>query len=132
MSGEQTEEEVRQEYVRSMGPALGNVFFGLRNECVLLHWKWQEFVVLFGTKPERIELLNEAAGSFFWIVQDTLWDDVLLRISRLTDPPRSAGKHTLSLQRLPLLVPTTFRGQADILLQECLTKCNFARDWRNR
>jgi hypothetical protein len=115
-----------------MGPTLGTVFFELRNECVMLHWKWQEFVTLFGTKTERIELLNDAAGLFFWIVQDTLWDDVLLRIARITDPPRSAGRDTLSLQRLPLLVATTFRGQVEALLQDCLTKCTFARDWRNR
>ena len=115
-----------------MGSALGNVFFELRNECVMFHWKWQEYVVLFGTKPERIELLDEAAGAFFWIVQDTLWDDVFLRIARLTDPPRSAGKDTLSLRRLPLLVAAAFQGQVDTILQECLSKCEFARAWRNR
>lgn len=132
MPSEQTAEEARQEYVAAMGTELGGVFFELRNECVMLHWKWQEFVALFGTKPERIAILNEAAGAFFWVVQDTLWDDVLLRIARLTDNPTVAGKDTLTLKRLPTLVEAPFRSVVDGLLQECLTKCRFARDWRNR
>lgn len=50
MSSEQTAEEARQEYLAAMGTELGGVFFELRKECVMLHWKWQEFVALFGTK----------------------------------------------------------------------------------
>jgi hypothetical protein len=132
MSTERTEVEARREYVAAMGAELGGVFFELRNQCIMLHWKWQEYVALFGTKPERIELLNEAAGAFFRVVQDTLWEDVLLRIARITDPARSAGSDTLSLQRLPFLVETTFRREVEALLQECLSKCTVARDWRNR
>jgi AbiU2 len=132
MSSEQTAEEVRQEYVRKMGPELGNVFFRLRNECVMLHWKCGEFVELFGTSPERIELLNEAAGAFFWVVQDTLWEDVLLRISRLTDAPKPAGKDTLTLRRLPALVAAPIQIGVERLLQDCIDKSAFARDWRNR
>jgi hypothetical protein len=132
MSREQTAEEVREEYVRAMGHDLGNTFFEFRNECITLHWKWEEYVALFGTNPGRIELLNRAAGAFFRIVQDTLWEDVVLRIARLTDAPKSMGKDNLTLQRLPALVETALQGKVETLLQECLNKGSFARDWRNR
>lgn len=127
-----TAEQVEQQYVDSLGPELGRVFHLLVNECSWLHWKWGEYITLFGSKPERIDLLNEAAGAFFRIVQDSLWEDVLLHISRLTDPPKSAGKDNLTLQRLPHLVAPEVRAEVDRLLNECLDKSAFARDWRKR
>ncbi|SRR6266571_2593078 len=128
-----TPEEVEQQYVDSMGAELGRVFHELGNECSWLHWKWGEYVTLFGSKPERIDLLNAASGAFFRIVQDCLWEDTLLHIARLTDPPESAGnKKNLTLQRLPPLVVPEVRAKVDALLQDCLAKSEFARDWRKR
>jgi hypothetical protein len=124
--------EIREQHVESMGAELGTVFHELWNECVLLHWKWEEFVTLFGSTPERVELLNRAAGAFFRIVQDTLWEDVLLHISRLTDPPSTFGKENLTLLRLPSIVDVKVRASVEALIQECLAKCEFARDWRRR
>ena len=54
-------------------------------EAAFLHLKWNEYVVLFGTGPERVDLLNRAAPGFFHLVQDSWWDDLLLHISRMTD-----------------------------------------------
>lgn len=127
-----TSKEVEQQYVGSMGAELGRLFHELVNECSWLHWKWGEYVTLFGSKPERIDLLNAASGAFFRIVQDCLWKDTLLHIARLTDPPESAGKKNLTLQRLPTLVMPEVRAKVDTLLQDCLTKSEFARDWRRR
>ncbi len=124
--------EVESRYVRAMGSELGKVYFRLWNECTWLHWKWAEFVTLFGTKATRVELLNKAAGGFFRIVQDCLWENVLLHICRLTDPPRSKGKDNLTLQRLPNMVSPSLRPEVQQLLAVVLTKSDFARDWRNR
>ena len=123
-----TPEEVEQAYVNSMGPELGLLFHELSNECSLLHWKWGEYVILFVSKPERIDLLNEAAGPFFRLVQDNLWEGILLHIARLTDPEKSAGKKNLTLHRLP--IPGVPNAKARI--DECSENAKFARDWRNR
>ena len=64
-----------------MGPELARPFCRLSNECQWLHWKWGEYITLFGSKSERIDLLNAAAASFFWIVQDSLWENILLHIA---------------------------------------------------
>src|SRR2546430_16292006 len=63
----------------------------LWNEVAWLHAKWHEYKELYGEKPPRLELLNRASGFFFRIVQDTLWENTLLHLARLTDPSRSAG-----------------------------------------
>ena len=59
-----------------------------------------EFERLFGD-AEHVELLNLVGGAFFADVQRILWDDQLLRLTRLTDPPRTAGKDNLTVKRLP-------------------------------
>jgi hypothetical protein len=132
MSRELSADEARQSYIAAMGSELGPLCFELWNECVLLHWKWEEYVTLFGTSPGRINLLNDSAGAFFRIVQDSLWEDILLHISRLTDPPRSSGKDNLTLQRLARLVEDQLQPPLRTLLTTCSAACAFARDWRMR
>ncbi len=127
-----TPEQVEQLYVDSLGVEFGTVFHRLVDECTWLHWKWGEYVTLFGSEPERIDLLNESASAFFRMAQDTVWDDVLLHIARLTDPARSAGKDNLTLRRLPAFVAPELREEVERLLSECLDRCEFARDWRRR
>jgi hypothetical protein len=80
-------EEVRQQYLKILGPELGLVCYDLYNQCGWIHVKWHQFLQLYGTKPERIEQLNGAAPVFFRIVRDTLLDDTLLNLTRLTDSP---------------------------------------------
>ena len=128
-----TADEVREEHLASMGLHLGPVYHALWNEVAWLHAKWHEYKELYGEKPARLDLLNRAAGLFFRIVQDALWEDTLLHLARLTDPPRSAGKENLTVLRLSALVDDGgLREQLDALLTEAQLKTGFARDWRNR
>jgi len=133
MASNLTADEVREEHLATMGPRLGPVYNALWNEVAWLHAKWHEYKELYGEKPARLELLNRAAGLFFRIVQDTLWEDTLLHLTRLTDPPRSAGRQNLTVSQLPVLVDDlTLREQLEALLTEAQSKTQFARDWRNR
>src|SRR5205807_6827029 len=96
-----TPEETRNHYVSQMGGELGNLFYALWQEVAGLHNEWHEYVQLFGTNQSRIALMNEAAPAFFRIVQDELFDMTVLRIARITDPPKSAGKSNLTIRQLP-------------------------------
>jgi hypothetical protein len=125
-------EDIEQHYIDAMSMELGQTFFRLLNESARVHLKWQEYVALFGTDPSRIELLNRAAAGFFRLVQESLWDDILLHISRLTDPRIVATKDTLTLERLPHLVDAELCPDAQRLLQVIHDKTLFARDWRIR
>ena len=94
-----------------------------------------EFRELF-TRAEDVSLLNAlTGGGFTWDIQNVLWDDLLLRVCRLTDPPRSAGKHNLTVRRLPALCEqhgTSLYEQVQRLVHAVVKEAEFARDWRNR
>lgn len=118
-----------------MGDDLGLIFWRLFNECAWLHVKWREYVRLFGVDEARIELLNKTAPGFFRLVEDSLFEDVVLHIARLTDPERvgsSGGRATLTVQRLPKLVAEAIRPEVGAKLTLALEVTAFARDWRNR
>lgn len=133
MSRHQTPEEVRQGFIKIMGELLGSSFYVLWQELSWLYTKWEEYVELYGTKPSRIDLLNKAAPRFFRIVQDVLWDEMILHIARLTDPPQSKYKANMTIRRLPDLVENAHTKKALApLIEASIQKSDFCRDWRNR
>src|SRR6267378_3492997 len=95
-----TPEEAKKYYVAAMGKDLGDVYYALWQEVGWLHNEWDEYLQLFGTNESRIKLMNDAAPRFFRMIQDDLVDAIVLRIGRLTDPPKSAGKSNLAIQQL--------------------------------
>lgn len=126
-------DELKAERVAAMGAELGKLYHALTNELSWILLKWSQYTALFGTKPERIELLNKAAPLFFVVVQDTFWDDMLIHLSRLTDSASSVGKANLSVKRLPALIQdSAFRTEVAALVTATVASCDFARDWRNR
>jgi len=135
MSGQQSAEEVEAEHIAKLGPDLGPVYHALWNECAWLNVKWQQYQVLFGTSPEHIELLNHVAPVFFRVVQDTLWEGILLAMCALTDPLRSVGKANLTVYRLSELTKESdpnFREELTEDIKAAREATEFARDWRNR
>ena len=133
MNATKSQDESQSEYLAAMGLELGSVFFALHKEVVWLHAIWQEYRTIYGTSPEQLKIANRAAGFFFKIVQDELWDSVLLRIARITDSPRSAGRANLTVQALPgLIVDADLRLQLEELIQLSLDKAEFAREHRHK
>lgn len=132
MGFEETADQVRDRHLTKLGPKVGPVFHALWKDVVWLQVKWQEYRHLFGT-PGRVDLANSAAGLFFRIVQDSLWQETLLHLSRLTDPPRSSGKTNLTLKVLPELIDDpVLRSDVSGLVNQAGNATMFARDWRNR
>jgi len=127
-----TAEGTEQQYIEVMGLDLGRPYHRLWSECVWLHLKWNDYTTLFGTKSERIDMLNSAAPAFFKLIQDTMWEAIILHICRLTDPPKSFGKENLTLQCLPDLISIEAKPKLENLLNVAKDKCTFASDWRNR
>jgi hypothetical protein len=128
-----TSAEDKQQYIAAMGERLGLQYEALWQDMAYLHLVWLEFRELFGIKESRVVLLNEAAGLFFRIVQDQLWEAVILQIAKLTDPPSSNGKSNLSIQSIPKLVDDPiFKKEINGLCERALTASSFARDLRNR
>jgi hypothetical protein len=130
---EQSPEEMKLACKATMGERLGLLYYVLWQEIGWLHMKWHQYVVLFGTKKSRVALLNEAAPAFFRTVEDSLWEDVLLHISRLTDPPGGGATAKLTIKRCHALVddpPTAQKVKAAV--EKAIDLSSFCRDWRNR
>ena len=120
-------------YVAHMGERLGKRYDELWQELVWLNVKWAQFVGLFGSKPERIDLLNGTAPLFFRVVQDTLLEDVLLHIARLTEHSRPKGRNEkLTIHTLPALVDPRIRHGVSYGVKIAQQKAATCLDWRHR
>lgn len=85
---------------KSIPLEIAPVFDKLKSEIVWLHGRWIILEQLFGKSPERVDLLNEVASSYFYITQDVLVNDILITISRLTDKSSIKRNENLSLGQL--------------------------------
>ncbi|UKE51130.1 hypothetical protein KCU57_01660 [Xanthomonas translucens] len=133
MTSTQSMEEVHANYVALMGDELGVAFATLHRKLIELHMVWQQYRQLFGSDEETVALLNRTAGLFFKIVQDEIWDSVLLGISRMTDPPETRGKKNLTIHSLPLLVDdAALKNELQGLCSAALDQAAFAREHRNK
>lgn len=128
-----TAEQVRTRSITMMPVPLGEIYYALHNEVVWLYLKWKAFRALFARSPETIKLLNVAAPAFFHELQRMMWEDILLHLCRLTDPPQSMGHDNLTVRRLPDSIPdANLQNQVRPLVDASRQKTEFARDWRNR
>jgi hypothetical protein len=117
----------------TMPVALAAQFEPLFKEIMWLTAKWSEFLKLYAADKETIDLINRSAGYFFVIVQDTLWDDVLLHLTRLSGPARTGKNKNLSIFQFPLLVDSdTLRAKLESLLNERDEVFAFADRHRNK
>jgi AbiU2 len=128
-----TAEDIRAQNVAAMGQDMGEIYSALWQQLTWLYQKWGQFVEAFGTSPERIKTFNDAAPGFFGTVQDSLWENVLLHLARLTDPPATAGKANLTFSKLcTLVIDEPLRTEVTTALSVVQKEVAFARDWRNR
>lgn len=69
------------------------------HDAIFLRFAWDNHRYLFRTQ-ERRNILSAAAPEYFAWTQQLLLDDVLMRISRLTDPPGNRHQENLTLEGL--------------------------------
>jgi HEPN superfamily AbiU2-like protein len=134
MSEHLTPDQVRQNYITKMGKELGGQFNRIYNECAWLHLKWGDYVALFGTSQSRLGILNASAPGFFRLLNDSLWNDLLLHLCTLTDDPEVGRRkrQTLTIRRFSKLVDPAIQKNIKRLVSDAVKKCEFARDWRDR
>ena len=92
--------------------------------------------ILFQSQ-EDVELLNAiTGGGFLWDVQIVFWDDLMLRLAKLTDPVkggRGREKKNLTVQLLPAFCcDDSLRDEMQRLVNEAVEATEFAREWRNK
>lgn len=127
-----SEDQIRAENAAAMGAQLGALYSALWQELAGLHFKWREYLELYGTKESRVALLNAAAPYFFRLVEDAFWENILLHLCRLTDPPSTSGRGNLTVSRITPLVAPAISPNIAALVSAAQAKTEFCRDWRNR
>lgn len=109
----------------------------LYNETVEVHAYWQLFDKLFGGSQDQLDLLNRSAGFCFYVIRDALLTDILLTLSKLSDPAESYGKTNATaehlLNEIRNLTPAPAPGdKLRSLLQGYIHACKPIREVRNK
>lgn len=129
-----TSNDMEQPYVVPMEPEVKDAATILAAQLIELHVIWTQYCQLFADAG-TVELLNRSAGLFFMIVQDALWDRVLLGICRFIDPSESRGGRdkNLTLRSLaPLITNIELRGKVEVACAAAVSSAKFALDHRNK
>ena len=133
MGKTRTAEEIKRDMIKVLGTDFGSLLFALHNEIIWLTLRWIEFKELYGTKESRIEVMNEVAPFFFFTIQRVLRENLMLGISRITDPPKSFKKKNASIKTIPQFIEDDgFKEELEKDIQEIIENATFCRDWRNR
>jgi hypothetical protein len=83
-----------------MPETIKSTFDDLKDEVAWLHTIWENHRQLFQTSEKRRKLLAEWAYAFFLIIHQVLIDNVLLLLSKLTDPAGEGKTQRLSSETL--------------------------------
>ena len=119
---------------------INEIYMPLFSQVAHLHTKWGIFCQLYASGNEIVKLLNWSSGSFFRVYQDVLAYDILLEISRLTDPKQTGkgkiARDNLTLERLSASIDEVkfpkLKDEIGTLIVESKNKCSFARVLRNK
>ena len=126
-------EDIKRKYQDQLGETFGAIFYGLEKHWVSGVLRLKEFRVLF-SDAERVELLNAmTGGAFLWDVQQIFWDDLILRVTRLTDPVGFPTKENLTIRKLPRFCDDpALRSEVKQRVKAAIQATKSAREYRNR
>jgi HEPN superfamily AbiU2-like protein len=127
MSEQPDADELLKRYTDMMGKPLGPFFHHLWQDLATLHLKWNEYRPLFGTNEACFATMNRAAPGFFALVYDMWWHEILLTLWKLTDD----DDRTLSIRRLPPMVPLPLRTQLEPKIGDAVAACKFTQKGRH-
>ena len=131
--GTQTADESKKNVTDILGDDFGSFLYVIYNEIAWLSLKWSEYCQLFAVKETRIELLNQSAPSFFFLIQRTLLDSIILGVARLTDPCNSGKKKNITLNAIPNYInDQNLKEDIQNDISELIPKAQFCRERRNK
>lgn len=129
----QTEDQMRAEYIRVMGGNLGQWYYELEQDLDWLHRKWSIFQGLFDKGLDRREMLYSVAPNFFHPLHSFLFEDAMLHLCRLTDPPRTGRYENRTMMSLSEQTSdVTLKASLNTAADQVQKDCEFARSWRDK
>lgn len=103
-------------------------FAELQQQLIRVHVEWAVFLQLYGSSPERVDLLNRTCPSFFMVVQFALLDSILLGIGRMTDSARTCGRDNLTFSGIEPLFPIAWPPALAMDLRDRIRQLELQRD----
>ena len=108
-------DEYLEKCVRAMGRELGDQYYQLWCETSWAYMKWRQYESLYGTDQARFDLLMQTAQHLFAMIDQVMWGDLLLHVTRLTGAQKTSGQVNLTIKNLPTLIadgPLSVKVQA--------------------
>lgn len=118
-----------------MSPSVERAFSFIEVELISIQRRYDILKELFGTEKEYVKLLNETAPHFFYLVQTGFFENIVLSIARLMDPPNTGEFKNLSVEKFIDILKEDIcnEGRTDSsenklifelkLILECYLKC---------
>jgi hypothetical protein len=121
----------------SMPADLEEVYLALWQEVSWVHVVWNQYRVLFMKSEEQASFLGKMAPGFFRVCHDSLLDDVVLTLCRLTDPLKSCGRENMVMQRVADTATAAgndeaFTARITGYLKSATEGCGALREHRNQ
>jgi len=85
---------------KTMPPSIEDLFGPINDDVTWLHTIWDLYLQLYGTNPKYLDVMNMSAPQFFAILENVLFEELILIVGRLTDAPRTSGHENASIERL--------------------------------
>ena len=138
-------DELKRDYQEKLGEKFGAIVNGVSYDWANGLVRLNEYRALFGD-PANVEFINTFSGPFMLDVQQVFQRDLLLHVTRLTDPVQSGGNPNITVQRLPhfrddLELHARFpdvcddqelRARVESFVATALENSGLARDWRDK
>lgn len=127
---------MKSHHGKKMDKFLAEVYVAIFQEVSQLHLRWDEYLILYGSGNNHIEVMNKTAPNFFGTIQTGLQENIILHITRLMDPPcmgRNGEHKNLSIKLFPELIKNDSLKESVnnliCLAEKAIEPC---KDWRNK
>lgn len=117
-------------YSSDLPEDIREIFMWLCQDLASLQNKWSFYLELFSSE-ENTAILSDLARSSFQIIEETLRNDMVMAICRLSDPPQTRRmKNNLSLRYLAKRC--ICNSEVDKLLKDFFDSCKPIRQYKNK
>lgn len=134
MNSSKSPEQELAENVKALGADLGETFTFLVSDFEDLLSQWDMYRAFFGTNPKRVELLNSVSGKVAHRIQTSLFQSVLLGLSKISEPMKgSPEKSQISIDKLQFFTSEdSGKRTLKSLSKRARNKCKFAKNWSDK
>lgn len=108
---EKSPDDITDKYAHALGSEFGPDYLRLKHDYFELRVYWRIYRQLFGSSEKKSRFLFNISGLTFSVLENSLYQTCLLKISRLLDPETSGRtRENLSFRRIYTYLAESGRG----------------------